>query len=83
MKKIYVKKIWSTDPDLYRKIELNEALKQYHAWAEHCINATVYTRYAVGNKYTKQTTETKISADTHALKPITFKSFEEWLKTEI
>ena len=33
--KLYVKKLWSTHPDLFLYLELNDAEKQYNGWTKN------------------------------------------------
>jgi hypothetical protein len=39
--KLYVKKIWSTNPNLYIFLELNKAEKEYNKWARTDVNSSV------------------------------------------
>jgi hypothetical protein len=39
--KLYVKKLWSTNPNLYIFLELNKAEKDYNKWAKTDVNQSV------------------------------------------
>ena len=42
--KLYVKKIWSLNPDLYKFIEFNKAQKEYNEWLKDSLNSSYYKK---------------------------------------